>query len=60
MIWWYMGTSWQLLFQFCTDPFETLHVFYSWYEDVHVFVCLCWGFTAQSTQWGHVERSQFT
>ena len=23
-------------------------------------VCLCWGFTAQSTQWGHVERSQFT
>ena len=20
------------------------------------FVCLCWGFTAQSTQWGHVER----
>ena len=21
---------------------------------------LCWGFTAQSTQWGHVERSQFT
>ena len=22
--------------------------------------CLCWGFTAQSTQWGHVERGQFT
>ena len=22
--------------------------------------CLCWGFTAQSTQWGHVERRQFT
>ena len=22
--------------------------------------CLCWGFTAQATQWGHVERSQFT
>ena len=21
---------------------------------------LCWGFTAQSTQWGHVECSQFT
>ena len=21
---------------------------------------LCWGFTAQSTQWGHVERDQFT
>ena len=23
-------------------------------------VCLCWGFKAQSTQWGHVERGQFT
>ena len=25
-----------------------------------LFVCLCWGFTAQSTQWGHVECGQFT
>ena len=24
------------------------------------FVCLCYGFTAQSTQWVHVEHSQFT
>ena len=24
------------------------------------FVCLCWGFTAQSTQWGHVKHGQFT
>ena len=24
------------------------------------FFFLCWGFTAQSTQWGHVERGQFT
>ena len=23
-------------------------------------VCLCWGFTAQSTEWGHVEHGQFT
>ena len=23
-------------------------------------VVLCWGFTAQSTQWGHVEHGQFT
>ena len=23
-------------------------------------ICLCWGFTAQSNQWGHVERCQFT
>ena len=25
-----------------------------------LFVCLCCVFTAQSTQWGHVERGQFT
>ena len=29
-------------------------------EIVVSFVCLCWDFTAQSTQWGHVERGQFT
>ena len=29
----------QLLLQFCTDHFETLHMFSSWYEDVHV-VCI--------------------
>ena len=22
-------------------------------------ICLCWGFMAQSTQWGHVERGRF-
>ena len=27
---------------------------------INMFVCLCWGFTAQSTQWDHVERGQFT
>ena len=25
-----------------------------------IFICLCWGFTTQSTQWGHVKRGQFT
>ena len=32
-----------------------------WFKYMHMclFVCLCWVFTAQSTQWGHVERSQF-
>ena len=25
-----------------------------------IFFSLCWGFTAKSTQWGHVERGQFT
>ena len=29
-------------------------------QDHSLFVCLCWGFTAQSTQSGHVEHSQFT
>ena len=24
------------------------------------YFCLSWAFTAQSTQWGHVERGQFT
>ena len=24
------------------------------------FVCLCWGFTAQSTLSAHIKRSQFT
>ena len=27
--------------------------------DVCLF-CLCWGFTALSTQWGHVKRGQLT
>ena len=34
-----------------------------WLKKKHLiwyYVCLCWGFTAQSTQQGHVERSQFT
>ena len=32
----------------------------SWSICIYMFVCLCWGFMAQSTQWGHVERGQFT
>ena len=31
-----------------------------WFCALEPPVCLCWGFTAQSTQWGHVERGQFT
>ena len=30
------------------------------YDSDCLFVCLCRGFTAQSTQWGHVEHGQFT
>ena len=33
--------------------------FSSYFTKIYV-VCLCWGFTAQSTQWGHVESGQFT
>ena len=32
-----LGVLWaNLLLQFCTDHFETLQVFSSWYKDVHV------------------------
>ena len=32
---------------------------HTWYTR-GLFICLCWVFTAQSTQWCHVERGQFT
>ena len=32
-------------------------MFMSFFNDK---ICLCLGFTAQSTQWGQVERGQFT
>ena len=37
-----------------------------WHSSIHListflfFVCLCWGFTTQSAQWGHLECNQFT
>ena len=49
---------------------KNVFTIHSWhfYNEVSSFIqlyinkvlCLCWGFTAQSTQWGHVERGQFT
>ena len=47
---------------------ESLQMLIEWYESVisdipyllWIFGHLCWGFTAQSTQWGHVEHGQFT
>ena len=36
---------------------------YSYITDLDIkgsLYCLCWGFTAQSIQWGHVECGQFT
>ena len=41
-----------------TSPFFYLSLRVKLLGDL--FVCLCCGFTAKSTQWGHVERGQFT
>ena len=43
-------------------PFMLLFYYYYYYvwSFFVLYVCLCWGFTAQSTQWCHVERSHFT
>ena len=39
---------------------DNILIFFFFWEKSLIFdVCLCWGFTAQSTQWGHVERGQF-
>ena len=43
-----------------TDQITGWSKLITWLADQYVYVCLCWGFTAQSTQWGHVERGQFT
>ena len=29
-------------------------------NQINLIELLCWVFTAQSTEWGHVERGQFT
>ena len=40
---------------------ETICMKYQiWFSREKKKICLCWSFMAQSTQWGHVERSQFT
>ena len=33
---------------------------YNLYIFLTLMVCSCWGFMVQSTQWGHIKRSQFT
>ena len=40
-----------------SNIWENTQVLSYWSED---FVDLCWGFTALSTQWGHVECGKFT
>ena len=37
-----------------------LYIRYFSYFLYGLFVCLCCGFMAQSTQWGRVEQGQFT
>ena len=46
----------------CEKKFEDGRIWRpSWISNPNnLFVCLCWGFTAQSTQWGHVQCGQFT
>ena len=44
----------------CSRPLFTTNKHHRPCQMCHVCVCLHWGFTAQSTQWGHVERGQFT
>ena len=39
-------------------PVNTMGWCRAW--SIYTFVCLCWGFMAQSTQWGDVEHGQFT
>ena len=46
---------WKYQFFIWTIPVFGGEIFY-----ISVFVCLYWDFTAQSIQWGHVERGQFT
>ena len=41
------------------SPFFTMQYYISiWVKSNHLCF-LCRGFTAQSTQWGHIERGQF-
>ena len=37
-----------------------LFIYLSEFQSANLFVCLCWCFTAQSTQWSHVERGRLT
>ena len=46
-------------FKIYLDGDEDILVFYVPFNIICLFY-LCWGFTAHSTQRGHVERGQFT
>ena len=48
-------------FMWLNLPYHKLFVFsISVFCSIFTLICLCWGFTAQSNQWGHVERGHFT
>ena len=47
--------------QFFLKKYRKENIFWRWKRAVTPkIICLCWGFMAQSTKWGHVERGQFT
>ena len=62
----HMGSVWKLIFASFAAKHSSRVLNGISSSKIHVkwtlviFVCLCWGFTAKSTQWGHVERGQFT
>ena len=66
----HIGHSVKRMLAVCANGSSSLNKIVSWHlygdnvEKLFFFskcsVCLCWGFTAQSTQWGHVQRGQFT
>ena len=56
----YIQWSWTSMAQTSLGPWKSVLDLGSWRATEGYYICLCWGFTAQSTQWGHVERGQFT
>ena len=54
-------SQWSFLLESVVINQKVLVSFFSYLTgETYFSFCLCWGFTAQSTQWGHVERGQFT
>ena len=49
----------QLLLQFCTDCFETLHILSPWYEDVHL-VIFCPQYMNRGTSWAQLLIQVYT
>ena len=50
----------EVLFDTSLDEIIYTNLGIKGHQTDYCLFCLCWGFRAQSTQWGHVERGQFT